>query len=67
MHIGFRTLNIIRVSFTVHDKTFEGNARIVDKHTESKLAAEISNLMDRKYRWNEGLIDCRANTNFLEI
>ena len=45
-----------KVSFTVNNKTFEGNARIIDKHKESKLAAEVSNLMDRKYRWNEGLI-----------
>ena len=45
-----------RVAFTVNHKTFEGNARIIDKHKESKLAAEVSNLMDRKYRWNEGLI-----------
>jgi deazaflavin-dependent oxidoreductase (nitroreductase family) len=45
-----------RVAFTVNNKTFEGNARIIDKHKESKLAAEVSNLMDRKYRWNEGLI-----------
>ena len=45
-----------RVAFTVNNKNFEGNARIIDKHKESKLAAEVSNLMDRKYRWNEGLI-----------
>jgi hypothetical protein len=45
-----------RISFTVNHKTFEGNALIVDKDKESKLAAEVSNLMDAKYRWNEGLI-----------
>ena len=38
-----------RVLFTVNEKTFEGNARIVDKDNESKLAAEVSNLMDAKY------------------
>ena len=45
-----------RVSFTVNHKTFEGNARIIDKDKEHKLATKVSNLMDRKYRWNEGLI-----------
>jgi hypothetical protein len=29
---------------------------LIDKDKGSKLAAEVSNLMDRKYRWNEGLI-----------
>jgi hypothetical protein len=39
-----------RVLFTVNEKTFEGNARIVDKDNESKLAAaKVSNLMDAKY------------------
>jgi hypothetical protein len=38
-----------KVSFTVNEKTFEGNGRIIDNDKESKLAAEVSNLMDRKY------------------
>ena len=38
-----------RISFTVNEKTFEGNARIIDNDKESKLAAEVSNLMDAKY------------------
>ena len=29
---------------------------LIDKDKESKLAAEVSNLMDTKYRWNQGLI-----------
>src|SRR5919109_4671189 len=45
-----------RVLFILNHKTFEGNALIVDKDKEHKLAAEVSNLMDAKYRWNEGLI-----------
>jgi F420H(2)-dependent quinone reductase len=45
-----------RVMFTVNFKSFEGAARIVDKHTDSKLAEEISNLMYKKYGWNDGLI-----------
>ena len=38
-----------RISFTVNEKTFEGNAQIIDNDKESKLAAEVSNLMDAKY------------------
>jgi hypothetical protein len=29
---------------------------LIDKDEESKLAAEVSNLMDRKYRSNQALI-----------
>jgi hypothetical protein len=29
-------------------QTFEGNGRIIDNDKESKLAAEVSNLMDKK-------------------
>ena len=45
-----------RILFTVKSKSFEGTARIVDKHTESKLAEEVSNLMYTKYGWSDGLI-----------
>jgi deazaflavin-dependent oxidoreductase (nitroreductase family) len=45
-----------RVLFTVNSKSFEGTARIVDKHTESKLAERISSLMHTKYGWSDGLI-----------
>jgi deazaflavin-dependent oxidoreductase (nitroreductase family) len=45
-----------RVMFTVKSTLFEGNARIVDKHSEPKLAEEVSNLMRTKYRWSDGLI-----------
>ncbi len=45
-----------RVSFTVDYMTFEGTARVVDQNKDSKLAAEVSNLMDTKYRWKDGLI-----------
>jgi deazaflavin-dependent oxidoreductase (nitroreductase family) len=37
-----------RVIFTVNSKSFEGAARIVDKHGESKLAEEVSSLMHTK-------------------
>ena len=45
-----------RIMFTVNSKSFQGSARIVDKHSESKLAEEVSSLMHTKYRWSDGLI-----------
>ena len=45
-----------KVLFTVNSKSFEGAARIVDKHSESKLAEEVSSLMHTKYGWSDGLI-----------
>jgi deazaflavin-dependent oxidoreductase (nitroreductase family) len=45
-----------KVMFTVNSKSFEGTARVVDKHSESKLAEEVSSLMFRKYGWSDGLI-----------
>ena len=45
-----------RVMFTVNSNSFEGTAQIVDKNTEPKLAEEVSNLMYKKYGWNDGLI-----------
>ena len=45
-----------RVLFTVNSNSFEGTARIVDKHTEYKLAEGVSILMYTKYKWSEGLI-----------
>jgi selenophosphate synthetase-related protein len=45
-----------RILFTVNSKSFEGTARIVGKHTESKLAEAVSNLMNTKYGWSDGLI-----------
>jgi hypothetical protein len=42
--------------FTVSSKSFEGTARIVDKHNESKLAERVSSLMNTKYGWSDGLI-----------
>lgn len=44
------------VIFAVNSKSFEGTARIVDKHTEYKLAEEVSSLMRTKYGWKDGLI-----------
>lgn len=45
-----------RVSFSVNGMNFAGTARKVDAEKESELSATVSQLMDAKYRWNEGLI-----------
>jgi len=45
-----------KVMFTVNSKSVEGTARAVDKLAEHKLAQQISNLMDTKYGWSNGLI-----------
>jgi hypothetical protein len=45
------------VSFSINDKVIiKGNARIVDQVKESALSAEVSKLMDTKYKWSRGLI-----------
>ena len=44
------------VSFSINDKVFKGNARIVDQEKEPALSAEVSKLMDTKYKWSQGLI-----------
>jgi deazaflavin-dependent oxidoreductase (nitroreductase family) len=46
-----------KVSFSINNDTvFEGIARIVDQEKESELAAEVSKLMNTKYKWSQGLI-----------
>jgi hypothetical protein len=44
------------LSFSINDKVFKGNARIVDQEKEAALSAEVFKLMDTKYKWNQGLI-----------
>jgi deazaflavin-dependent oxidoreductase (nitroreductase family) len=44
------------VSFRISDKVFKGNTRVVDPERDSALAAEVSKLMDEKYKWSQGLI-----------
>ncbi len=45
------------VSFSINDnRIFKGSARIVDQEKESSLSAEVSKLMNTKYKWNQGLI-----------
>jgi deazaflavin-dependent oxidoreductase (nitroreductase family) len=44
------------VSFSVGNNSFTGIARIVNSNSEPNLTNQIAELMDAKYKWNEGLI-----------
>ena len=43
------------ISFSINNTIFKGNARIVDQEKEPVLSAEVSKLMDTKYKWSQGL------------
>jgi hypothetical protein len=45
-----------KVLFTLNHDTSEGIARIVNKDKETTLIGKVSNLMSKKYKWNDGLI-----------
>ena len=45
-----------RITFSVYDRIFEGTARLVDPRKEPELITRISELMDTKYKWHQGLI-----------
>jgi hypothetical protein len=45
-----------RAMFNVNSESFEAFARILDKHSDSRLAEAVSSLMHRKYGWSDGLI-----------
>jgi hypothetical protein len=52
------------VSFNVNNKAYKGYARLVDKNKEQTLANAVSDLMFRKYGWNDGLIlELTSNNN----
>jgi hypothetical protein len=42
MHIGYKILCIIQEFYLLYTPSFEGNTRIVDKNTDSKLAPSPS-------------------------
>lgn len=44
------------VKFGISNKIIEGTARVVSPLTEADLAAQISKLMDSKYKWSQGSI-----------
>jgi len=45
-----------KVSFSVGGDTYRGKGRTINRRKESELAAEISALMNTKYKWSDGLI-----------
>ena len=48
--------HIPNISFSVNGLNFVGHARIVNPMEETRLAAEVSELMNMKYKWDQGLI-----------
>ena len=44
------------ITFRVDGQTYNGTGRVVDPATEPELAAAVSDLMDAKYDWSDGLI-----------
>ena len=56
-----------RIMFTLNSKSFQGSARIADKHSESKLAEGVSSLMHSKHGWSDGLIVELTHTTKIKI
>lgn len=53
------------VTFNVNNKTYKGYAKLVDRNKEPILANAVSDLMLRKYGWNDGLIvELTSNDNY---
>lgn len=45
-----------RISFSINNSNYEGEGRIIDSTKESQLAAQVSEIMNAKYQWDQGLI-----------
>lgn len=45
-----------RISFSIDGLNYKGEARVIDFLKESQLAAQVSELMNAKYKWGQGLI-----------
>ena len=45
-----------RISFSIDGLNYKGEARVIDFLKESQLATKISELMNGKYQWDQGLI-----------
>lgn len=45
-----------RISFSIDGLNYEGEARVIDFLNESQLATKVSELMNGKYQWDQGLI-----------
>ena len=44
------------VSFSISDRAYDGEARVVSSDKEPALAAKIAGLMKEKYGWGDGMI-----------
>ena len=53
---GSGTFHNSRISFSINDFEYEGKGRIIDSTKESQLASQVSEIMNAKYRWDQGLI-----------
>ena len=42
--------------FSIDGLNYKGEARVIDFLKESQLAAQVSELMNAKYKWGQGLI-----------
>jgi len=49
-------MNHPRISFEVDRDKYVGLGRVVDPEDEPELAKEVSELMEAKYQWSNGLI-----------
>jgi hypothetical protein len=49
-------INNPKVSFSVYNRTFEGNAKIIVGDSKSKLISGVRHLMHDKYNWSDSLI-----------
>ena len=45
-----------RISFSIDGLNYKGEVRVIDFLKESQLAAQVSELMNAKYKWDQGLI-----------
>jgi len=45
-----------RISFSIDNSNYEGEGRIIDSAKESQLTAQVSETMNAKYGWDQGLI-----------
>ena len=56
-YIGFRiSYTIPTISFHVDNQAFHGYGRVIEDAVETDLINRISQLMDKKYGWSDGLI-----------
>ena len=45
-----------KISFSINNFKYEGEGRIIDSKNESQLAAQVSEIMNAKYHWDQGLV-----------